>query len=368
MNVSVTCLRAVASMRRSAWTTPAPAAAASRSLSSSSLWPLDLDLSSFPQIQCSIGYGSGVFRQLGYSMAKRPMVDLVFIVEDAAVAPWHAANLVAHREHYSGLMRMLGPAAIAHVQRWGPGLYYNPSVHLQGKDGSTLEAKYGVMTIEDFLRDLTSWDSMYIAGRLHKPCLIDFWSCDQEVQKAISAAVALNRKAALSAALLECSWNASSQEQVPLFSVLNALVQLSFGGDVRVGIAENPNKVSNIVRGQKVELCEVYGPIANELGADFCAAPDGTPLDARTVTYDCGVEGRRSLFGQLPDEFRQCAEAAAASTGRGKAPWDDPEIVRGVLSSIVRRSSIIQSGKGVLTAGPMRSVRYLLQKVRKRLS
>ena len=56
--------------------------------------------------------------------------------------------------------------------------------------------KYGVVSTSALLRDLWTWDSFYVAGRLHKPVL--FLARDADIDMAAAA----NVDAALAAALL----------------------------------------------------------------------------------------------------------------------------------------------------------------------
>ncbi len=56
--------------------------------------------------------------------------------------------------------------------------------------------KYGVVGLDTVLRDLTAWDTLLVAGRLHKP--VDHIVQDSAVMAAISA----NLQAALAASLL----------------------------------------------------------------------------------------------------------------------------------------------------------------------
>ena len=56
--------------------------------------------------------------------------------------------------------------------------------------------KYGVVGVDTLLRDLTTWDTLLVAGRLHKPV-------NHIVQdNAIMAAISVNLQAALAASLL----------------------------------------------------------------------------------------------------------------------------------------------------------------------
>jgi mitochondrial translocator assembly and maintenance protein 41 len=161
-------------------------------------------LGAFPPVELAFAYGSGVFTQAGYEAPSGkpggpapPMVDLVFAVADPL--SWHAANLAAHREHYSGL-GALGPAAVAAVQAAGGGrLYYNTLVPLppaaRGLPGQAM--KYGVISTAHLLDDLLHWRHLYVAGRLHKP--VRLLAC---TQPAILAAARENLRHALRAALL----------------------------------------------------------------------------------------------------------------------------------------------------------------------
>lgn len=96
-------------------------------------------LSIFPPVQFAMAYGSGVFRQIGYTGTSilqalckhqaqgvsppldkdQPMIDLVFGV--AEPLQWHAANLSQNPKHYSGIGKF-GASTIVNVQvsAWWP--------------------------------------------------------------------------------------------------------------------------------------------------------------------------------------------------------------------------------------------------------
>mmetsp|Transcript_47329 Transcript_47329/g.101930 ORF Transcript_47329/g.101930 Transcript_47329/m.101930 type:complete len:205 (-) Transcript_47329:201-815(-) len=204
-----------------------------------------------------------------------------------------------------------------------------------------------------------------MAGRMHKPCLIEFYGENFELRDRIRQGIDSNRRAALAAALLKCSWSCTENRQVDTLSLLNALVNLSYGGDVRVGLAENPNKVSNIVKSQSAELLSIYEPFAQELDITFEGLDSGEQLQDCPVHYDRSPMGHSRFMNVLPKSFLQKMEAGH----NGKTPLsEDNDLFDRTLSSIVRASSLVQSGKGVVTAGPARSARYLLEKVKKRFS
>lgn len=293
------------------------------------------------------------------------MVDLIFVIDGGTAQEWHAENLRMQPHHYARFLSSLGPGAISRVQSWGPGLYFNPLVHLPTVCGDTLHAKYGVITFADLLRDLADWDSLYVAGRLHKPCRLDFHTEDEQLRRAVVTAVGANRRAALSAAMLLSSNVAKHASEVDLFSLLCAIVRLSFDGDVRLGVAEHPNKVANIVHGQAVDLWEAYHPIATALGADVSNAPlEAAWRESGVIAFDTSRAGLLKLFGELPVPIQNRALAKAS----GGAPWESVDLLRGVFRGTVRRSSFVQTAKGVFTAGAARGARYAFQKIAKRLA
>ena len=71
-------------------------------------------LESFPPVRFAFAYGSGVFRQRGYSdeQARSAMTDLVLAVDDPVA--WHRENIALHGDHYSALA-WLGAPAVARL-------------------------------------------------------------------------------------------------------------------------------------------------------------------------------------------------------------------------------------------------------------
>merc|ERR1712080_125756 len=123
-------------------------------------------LSRFPSgYSLAFAYGSGVFKRLSHESVKRNMIDFILVVRDPH--KWHSANLKMNPRDYSWL-RMFGSKTIAAVQKRGvAGVYFNTMV-----DHKNLLLKYGVISHTAAMQDLLDWDSLYIAGRLHKPVQI----------------------------------------------------------------------------------------------------------------------------------------------------------------------------------------------------
>lgn len=124
---------------------------------------LELILGSFKApIRFAFGYGSGVYPQQGYSDHDKPLVDLIFGVTHTE--HWHSLNLRHNRHHYSALGSM-GEWTVSGIQKnFGAKIYYNTFVKINGFD-----VKYGVIAMDQLLKDMIEWETLYIAGRMHKP-------------------------------------------------------------------------------------------------------------------------------------------------------------------------------------------------------
>lgn len=89
-------------------------------------------------------------------------------------------------------------------------------------------------------RDLLDWDSLYLAGRLHKPV------CTLASSTAVMEAQTINLQSALRAALLLFD----DEDKFSMRQLLRMLCALSYEGDMRMGLAEDSRKVERIVQGK----------------------------------------------------------------------------------------------------------------------
>eukprot|EP00397_Hematodinium_sp_SG-2012_P050368 GEMP01058506.1.p1 GENE.GEMP01058506.1~~GEMP01058506.1.p1 ORF type:complete len:287 (+),score=51.47 GEMP01058506.1:83-943(+) len=274
-------------------------------------------LDSFPPVKNAFAYGSAIFPQSGYAK-KQPMVDLIFIVDDAA--KWHAANIARNPSHYSSL-KFFGSQTVAAVNRWGPKVYFNAFVHLPG----LRECKYGVVEERHLIDDMRYWTSLYLAGRMHKPIAFAF-----SLKEALSSAAEENHLLALRVALLLLPDGAFSLEKL-----LWQICDFSYRGDIRNGVAENPRKVWNIVEGQGDFLERIYRPLFPQV--NVASGPS-------TLTFEGNKEDMRQT---LPVFLRNDNMSEA-------------------LRQKVFLSSLQQTQKGILSNGPARSVRYAVVKLAKR--
>lgn len=279
------------------------------------------------------GYGSGVFKQSNTEGSK-PLTDVIFIVPD--IREWHQINMLTNSQDYSLIGRIhLSRKNISKLKGRNHITYFS-----EIKDGE-YTFKYGVIEVEDFKRGLNTWDNIFTAGRFHKPVL-EIKSNDE-----IRDAILYNRESALMIAAL------FSDEQTTREDIYRNLCGLSYMGDARMAIAENPHKVENIVDGSFDKLSELY-PLNEDY---FFECKDGTIL----VCHE-RILGR--LY-ELPERLVEFLEDVGTN-------FNDLDMVRiNIHEYLISRNKVeskAQIMQGVKTNGVIRSIPYALAKVKKRFS
>lgn len=195
-------------------------------------------LSSFPPVEFAFTYGSGAVEQGGYSYKGKasdlPMIDFIFVVKDSE--EWHRDNMELNPSHYSSLLPM-NSKMVAYVQDKIPAhCWFNAYVPIAHGPQAGRMMKYGVISKKQVMRDLTTWNTLYIAGRLHKPVNIIQSNAD------IEDALAGNRNQALRTALLMLPETFTETE------LYMAIASLSYIGDPRMFFGENPKKVRSAIQ------------------------------------------------------------------------------------------------------------------------
>lgn len=135
-------------------------------------------------------------------------------------------------DHYTPLIP-LSPSLISYVQdSFGAGMWFNALVNLSIHSCPDRKMKYGIISKKRLLKDLIRWTTLYSAGRLHKPVRII--QSDPE----IDAALQHNNDNAVKTALLMMP---SKFSEMDLFL---KIASLSYIGDLRMNLGENPRKVT----------------------------------------------------------------------------------------------------------------------------
>lgn len=353
-------------------------------------------------IRYAFAYGSGVFSQSGNTspgsgsyhpsapqaiqavqQGRGKMIDFIFGVSYSQ--HWHALNLQEHRDHYSGL-GSLGSYMVSQVQdKWGAGVYFNPYVTVNG----TL-IKYGVVNIDTLCRDLSEWDTLYLAGRLQKPVKI------LRDNPSVRLANQVNLLSAVRVALLLLPPDFSEHE------LYSTIAGISYLGDPRMSFpTEDPKKVSNIVTNQITNFRRLYAPLIENLpnvafndprcsesdwvdnpDANVRLAQDMDPIKRGNMVRRLPKSFREKLYFQYQSRFQipraefnkmmeETSDEDAERIKRREGGEFEQRIageshlkeeVGASIKKTVYWPSTSQSIKGVLTSGSKRSLRYLQEK------
>ncbi|KAF5497946.1 Phosphatidate cytidylyltransferase [Colletotrichum siamense] len=313
------------------------------------------------------------------------MIDFIFGVTHTQ--HWHSLNMRQHRNHYSGLASFGSGLVSTFQDRWGAGVYFNPYVTKNG-----MLIKYGVTSIDNLCTDLSTWNNLYLAGRLQKPVKI------LRDHPRVRLANQANLLAAVRTALLLLPPKFTEKE------LYSTIARISYLGDPRMALpTENKSKISNIVDNNMVSFRKLYGPLLNTLpnidyseGADQQAKHISDPEYDGAMHQDMDPVKRGNMVRRLPKAFRSrlyfqyqkkfmvpAADFKAmmdASKNEDDVSYkrregggfeqrivqDDPEelqkYIRKVIKQTVNWPATAQSIKGFFTAGVGRSIRYMSEK------
>jgi translocator assembly and maintenance protein 41 len=192
-------------------------------------------LAQFPPVAFAFAYGSGAVEQGGYDYNQKsgkslPLLDLILVVDDAE--SWHRDNMSRNPHHYTSLIPLSPRLTAAFQERIKAHFWFNAYVPVGIASSPDRLMKYGVISRQHAMNDLTKWSNLYLAGRLHKPVHI----IKSNVE--IEAVMGLNREQAIRTSLLLLP---EKFQEVDLYM---SVASLSYIGDPRMFVGENPNKVS----------------------------------------------------------------------------------------------------------------------------
>ena len=299
--------------------------------------------------ELAFAYGSGVFDQAGRPKEEKKVTDLILVVNDSV--EWHRKNMRLNPKDYSLTFRLLGPKLTADFQDdfGGAKLFFNTLIPFE----SGL-IKYGVISKQSMLADCLDWDHLYLSGRLHKPVRI---LTDPVRGEDIKQALRLNLQSAMHAALLLLP-ESFSEEQL-----YTTLAGLSYSGDFRMIVGEDRNKVSNIVRPNVTLFRQLYSNRLADL-SDYLNAV----LSRGRIDQDVSPSARHFHLSQLPKTLQWNLVVEWNHDGRYRdvedvlrsAAYDRDSgaLVGNALAKIVRGSSVSQAARGIVTAGPLKTVKY----------
>ncbi len=291
-----------------------------------------------PQVVAAFGYGSGVFKQTGYDEKSLPQIDMILVVED--VRGWHKANKKKNPGDYSWTGACLLPSPLVKKMSGKTHIIYQSNI--EEEDGVY---KYGIISKKDFFTCMTTWESFYVPGRFQKPLLPIVINPDVETL------IQDNRKCAVIAAACFLP------EKASCFDLYMYVCSLSYFGDSRMYIAENPEKVRNIVTGSYDRIHEIYVPVMEK--CDFLR------FDTEKEQLEIDRKALSAALEQLPVTLRDDLK-------EGVRNWQDMEEVqkgiRTYLEKVNFNESVGQTAKGLVSNGLIRSVAYVIPKLKKKFN
>lgn len=283
-----------------------------------------------PKVVAAYGYGSGIFKQSGYTDKDKPQIDLILVVDD--LKKWHLENMKKNSRDYSFTGKLFFKYASVSKLKGLTGITYLSNIK---EDGSIY--KYGTIEKNDLVSYLETWNSFYLPGRFQKRILpiID--------SKEIEVANEKNRNAVLLVALLTLPMNRNK-----LIDVYTGICGLSYLGDTRMKFAENPRKVLNIVEGSYDNLNEIYG---KECPYFKILKDEKIEIAREKIIKDISL---------LPSGLLEYLENEK-----------DLQVVREKIISyfteLNKKESSKQTLKGLFTNGIIRSIQYASKKVMKKI-
>ena len=290
----------------------------------------------------AFAYGSAVFNQHQAEARgnNAKMIDYLVVVEDNELTKWHRQNRLINPQDYP----FVGRIALENFHLFDGSVYYIPDVQVSSQGANRI--KYGVVGWDVLRRDLYSWNSLFLAGRLQKPT-IRYDSGDALINEAME----FNLISALRVSLLQLS----NHDHFDFNHILHKIVALSYTNDPRLLLAESPRKVENIVRGQREELEAMYLE-------KYETAYGGCRLKDPAV--------KLGLLANLPFTLKcelQLLDPLYPDLWRIALSEETPRLVTEAVGRIVRRSAWRQMALGAISTPVGKAFRYALRKMSKRL-
>lgn len=338
-------------------------------------------LATLPSTPYVAAYGSATFPQRHNHDVQ--MLDLIIGVD--ATHDWHLENVASNPSHYS-FLRHFGIRTIDMIQSLPAKVYYNTGVNAD----TNLLVKYGVISLADLRDDLLHWRNLYLSGRMHKPIRTLHTVNDIELARSSNLRNALK---------LSCLLHGrESCDEKELYSLIAGL---SYTGDVRMGVAEDPNKIGSIVHGSWKGFQQMYRPImsvmdyiqvnssrteASASGLISASKYDDTLSfpDSMNFIIDQSPAAREVICASLPDYLitrlavnMKIVQPNVLVLGMpmpqtevahrfAKLPIPSQNgLLNQSLHEIVKKGSQCQSLKGLLTTGFRKSMRYAARKLNK---
>ena len=293
-------------------------------------------VSTLPETVSVKAYGSSIAFQAGYKATEKKQVDLIVIVDD--IKKFYEENLIRNKYMYGLTPRLYFKHAKEETLKKGACICYTADIKY-GIDSF----KMGVIEKEDVLDDLLNWKTYYIAGRFQKEMRTI------QKDKEIELANEVNKRNALTVALLLLD-----KEKPTLMDLYETICSLSYMGDSRKNFkAEDPRKIQKLASGSKEHFDKEY-TAKTDL---FTVSKDGT------IKID-----QEKVFKKMAELPQELYEKIVDAIGHKRLDESLPEIRGAIveyLTTIIKKSSMAQTVKGLKTTGLFKSLKYAFAKLEK---
>lgn len=286
-----------------------------------------------PKVKGAYGYGSGVFKQSGYTSKDKPQIDMIFVVDD--LKKWHLENIKLNPKDYSFTAKLYFKRTTISQLKGNTGIVYLSNI----KENDSIY-KYGTIEERDLERYLDTWESFYLPGRFQKTLLPIVES------KIIEKMNKKNRENVLYTALLTLP-----EDKNKLIDVYTQICGLSYLGDTRMKFAENPRKVLNIVEGSFNTFKDIYGT-----GNEYFKTNKNQEI---TVNHDKLMQDIKKLPKNVLEYLGEDVDKQNKNFIKEK--------ILAYFTEINKNESSKQTIKGLYSNGIIRSTKYAMQKVLKKI-
>lgn len=202
-----------------------------------------------PDFEGLYGYGSAVFPQSGYDKKKDLTIDTLCIVNN--VSEYLLRDLELNPNNYS-------PHQKKFILSKGNDKIKgkNKIVFFTGARSNGYQIKRGIAQLDDTQYNVSTGDILYLLWRFQKPVFP--FKTTEKIEKTII------KKSQIQGVLMGLL--TLEEDKNTFYDLYLNIYGLSYKGDIRNGLFENPDKVKNSVEKNFDNIKKIYEPIHENLG------------------------------------------------------------------------------------------------------
>ncbi len=286
---------------------------------------------SMPKTEAIIGYGSGIYKQKGYSEEEKPDKDVIiivddfkdFLIEDYQLNPEHFSNdfdknILYKKKEKANFYSNLGCLK-----------FYHDNIHFKAM----------IISKDALEKDLQTWKYFGMAGRLTKPILY------QNIPEDLENKIIKNRERILTTAFLLNIKDELSKEEL-----YNTISNITYMYDFRTILpAEKKTKSSDIVNGAFDFFDRTYGSL------ELIKNQNNIIINPHPV----------NMIEDLPEKLKEDLEKFKDKN----ITQEELEKISKVINNYFRKTNFINSIRLALssstTLGKKETIKHGLSKVKK---